>query len=390
MYAHPRHLQLVRLLMAVLVLAGTVGAFMSPSRAWATVERAVASPPVVDDALPGTSCADVLGVRCDRPSDSTVGQGDRVRSPTSPPAPVPSGTAVGVRSRIALLVFFGASASGLLLALILLTNRSGTRRFGGMAAWAVGGLEVVVVLCLVAAVGTAVFRTSGSDARVADSRFGVTAPAVDESFTPGRAVVATATGAAVHVFDRPGRRVAPRRTFANPWRVPSDPPVLEKLVFVVQRRSNGWVNVLLPTRPNGVTGWIPLSEVSLSETPYWIHIELSTRRLTVLRDGTVIARDTVAIGSPRTPTPTGTFFVTALLQAPRPNTIYGPYAFALSGFSSALTAFNGGDGELGIHGNNDPSSLGNDVTHGCIRVSNAIIRALVGVVPLGAPVEVVE
>ena len=390
MYAHPRLLQLVRPLMAVLVLAGAVGAVMSPSRAWATVERAVASPPVVDDALPGTSCADVLGVRCERPSDSAIGQGGRLQAPTSPPAPVPSGPAIGVRSRIALLVFFGASASGLLLAVILITNRSGTRRFGGMAPWAMGGLEVVVVLFLVAAVGAAVFGTSGSDSRVADTRSGLTAPAVDESFTPGRAVVATATGSAVHVFDRPGRRATPRRTFANPWRVDSDPPVLEKLVFVVQRRSNGWVNALLPTRPNGLTGWIPLSEVSLSETPYWIHIELSTRRLTVIRDGTVIARDTVAIGSPRTPTPTGTFFVTALLQAPRPNTIYGPYAFALSGFSSVLTAFNGGDGELGIHGNNDPSSLGNDVTHGCIRVSNAIIRALVGVVPLGAPVEVVE
>ena len=389
MYAHPPLRQLVPPLMAVLVLVGTAGAFTSPGRAAATVEQAAASPPVVDNALPGTSCADMLGVRCEPPSDSAAGRGGRLAIPISPSAPAPSELAIGVRARIALLVFFGAAAGVLLLALMLMT-KGGARRFGGVAPWAIGGLEILVVLCLVAAAGTAVFGTAESGSRGGDARSGLTAPAVGESFTPGRAVVATATGSAVHVFDRPGRRAALRRTFANPWRVDSDPPVLEKLVFVVQRRSNGWVNALLPTRPNGLSGWIPRSEVSLSETPYWIHIELSTRRLTVLRDGTVIARDTVAIGSPRTPTPTGRFFVTALLQAPRSNTIYGPYAFALSGFSSALTAFNGGDGELGIHGNNDPSALGNDVTHGCIRVSNAIIKALVGVVPLGAPVEVVE
>lgn len=389
MYAHPRFLQLVPPLMMVLVLVGTVGAFMSPSRAAATVERAAASPPVIDNALPGTSCADVLGVRCEPTSDSAIGQGGRLPALTSPPVPVPSGPAIGVQSRIALLVFFGASASGLLLALILITNRIGTRRFGGMALWAIGGLEAVVVLCLVAAAGTGVFGTSGSDSRVADTRSGLTAPAVDESFTPGRAVVATATGTTVHVFDRPSRSGSTIRTLENPWRVAGDPAALQPLVFAVEGLLNGWVNASLPTRPNGATGWIRRSEVSLSETPYWISIELSTHRLTVFRDQTIVARDTVAVGSARTPTPTGRFFITALLQAPRPDTIYGPYAFALSGFSPTLTSFNGGDGELGIHGNNDPRALGNDVTHGCIRVSNAIIRSLVGLVPLGLPVEVV-
>ena len=84
--------------MAVLVLVGSVGAFMSPGRAAATVERAAASPPVVDNALPGTSCADVLGVRCEPPSDSAAGQGGRLATPISPSAPAPSGLAIGVRA----------------------------------------------------------------------------------------------------------------------------------------------------------------------------------------------------------------------------------------------------------------------------------------------------
>jgi hypothetical protein len=32
-----------------------------------------------------------------------------------------------------------------------------------------------------------------------------------------------------------------------------------------------------------------------------------------------------------------------LLKAPDPNTVYGPYAYGLSGYSEVLTEFNGGD-----------------------------------------------
>ena len=77
-----------------------------------------------------------------------------------------------------------------------------------------------------------------------------------------------------------------------------------------------------------------------------------------------------------------------LLKAPDPNTIYGPYAYGLSGHSDALSTFDGGDAELGVHGNNDASVLGHDVTHGCIRMSNAKITYLAGILPLGTPVTI--
>ena len=121
-----------------------------------------------------------------------------------------------------------------------------------------------------------------------------------------------------------------------------------------------------------------------------MRIALGLHEMTIYRDDVVIVRDTVAVGAPGTPTPLGHFFIRALLQAPRPDTIYGPFAFALSGFSPTLSSFNGGDGELGIHGNNGAGALGRDVTHGCIRVSNPVIRAIAGLLPLGVPVDIVD
>ena len=53
-----------------------------------------------------------------------------------------------------------------------------------------------------------------------------------------------------------------------------------------------------------------------------------------------------------------------------------------------LFDFGGGDGQFGIHGTNDPSGLGRDVSHGCIRMSNAGITLLAQTLPLGVPVEI--
>ena len=67
---------------------------------------------------------------------------------------------------------------------------------------------------------------------------------------------------------------------------------------------------------------------------------------------------------------------------------YGPYAFGTSAHSDVYTTFGAGDGTVGIHGTGDPSSLGKDVSHGCIRLSNDGITSLIHQVPLGTPVEI--
>jgi lipoprotein-anchoring transpeptidase ErfK/SrfK len=121
---------------------------------------------------------------------------------------------------------------------------------------------------------------------------------------------------------------------------------------------------------------------------YKVKVEKGAHQITVFDRGAVLYRGPVAVGKPSTPTPAGKYYVRVLIQAPNPNTVYGPYAYGLSSHSEALSSFDGGDAEIGLHGNNDASVLGSDVTHGCIRMDNAEITKLAGLLPLGTPVEI--
>ena len=94
------------------------------------------------------------------------------------------------------------------------------------------------------------------------------------------------------------------------------------------------------------------------------------------------------MGAPDTPTPTGRFYLYVLLESPDPTGPYGPYAYGLSSHSDALATFDGGDAEIGIHGNADASVLGSSVSHGCVRMDNDAITNLSKVLPLGTPVDI--
>jgi lipoprotein-anchoring transpeptidase ErfK/SrfK len=199
--------------------------------------------------------------------------------------------------------------------------------------------------------------------------------------------VARPVGPTLRVYASP-TAANPSWTFPNPWLLNNDPKLQVPEVLLVAGRSGSWVKVLLPIRPNGTAGWVRTQDVVLSENPYRITVELGAHRLTVYNGAGAVVTDTVAVGEPSTPTPTGTYYLRVLLKAPDPTTVYGPYAYGLSGHSNALTTFDGGDAELGIHGNNDPSVLGKDISHGCIRMSNDKITYLAGVLPLGTPVQI--
>jgi lipoprotein-anchoring transpeptidase ErfK/SrfK len=54
-----------------------------------------------------------------------------------------------------------------------------------------------------------------------------------------------------------------------------------------------------------------------------------------------------------------------------------------------LHAFDGGIGQLAIHGTNRPDLIGQNVSNGCIRVSNAAITVLAEHVSIGTPVDIV-
>ncbi|MFV0259062.1 MAG: L,D-transpeptidase [Acidimicrobiales bacterium] len=152
--------------------------------------------------------------------------------------------------------------------------------------------------------------------------------------------------------------------------------------------ADGWIQVLLPVRPNGTTGWIPLDDAALTRNPYRITIDVANFALTVTRDDEVVLQTQVALGTGDTPTPIGDFYLTELLRPTDPTGIYGPYAYGLSGFSDTLDSFNGGPGGIGIHGTNQPELLGTTVSHGCIRLRNDIIEQLTTFLPLGTPVSI--
>jgi lipoprotein-anchoring transpeptidase ErfK/SrfK len=150
----------------------------------------------------------------------------------------------------------------------------------------------------------------------------------------------------------------------------------------------GWEQVLLPVRPNGARGWVRARDVTLSAHDYWIVVGLSEHHLTVYENDTVLMSEPVGIGTGATPTPGGLFYTEDFVRLTDPAGPYGPYAYGLSGFSDVLTTFGGGPGQLAIHGTNDPAGIGHDVSHGCIRMSNAAIVKLASFLPRGVPVSI--
>jgi lipoprotein-anchoring transpeptidase ErfK/SrfK len=159
--------------------------------------------------------------------------------------------------------------------------------------------------------------------------------------------------------------------------------------LLVLDERDGWLEVSLPMRPNGSTGWIRADLVQIEETRLRIEIDLERRRLGVFDGDAVVEESVVAIGKPASPTPRGDFYVTDLVDTGSPGGPYGPFALGLSAYSEQLTEFAGGDGQVGIHGTNDPASIGEAVSHGCIRLPNDVVSRLIGIVGLGTPVTIV-
>jgi lipoprotein-anchoring transpeptidase ErfK/SrfK len=163
-----------------------------------------------------------------------------------------------------------------------------------------------------------------------------------------------------------------------------------KSIFTVLGKQGRYLIVNIPTRPNESTAFVPASSMTLSETDALITVSLKTRQLVAYRGQQEILRTTVAVGQTRFPTPKGTFYTLEVAKLANPAGPYGPYAIGLSGFSTVLTEFGRGDGQVAIHGTNQPELLGQNVSHGCIRVSNEMITRLVEEFPLGAPVVIAD
>ena len=245
----------------------------------------------------------------------------------------------------------------------------------------VGVLAVLIVVLLGAGPAALVTGAAEDDDAPEAAAAPSPSPASAQGQPAGDSVVAAARVSRVPVYPAPDAP-ASTQSIANPNE--NGAP----LVFLVQESRGEWLRVLLPVRPNGSTGWIRASDVRLGRHNFRIVVELGAHRITVYEGSNVFLTEPVGVGTNSTPTPGGVYYIKELLKPPSPNGPYGPYAYGLSGFSNQLTSFAGGQGVIGVHGTNDPSSIGKDVSHGCIRMSNAGITRLAARLPLGTPVEI--
>ncbi len=165
--------------------------------------------------------------------------------------------------------------------------------------------------------------------------------------------------------------------------------VLPVLGHAISPDGKRWVRVRLPGRPNAHAGWIAARQTRQTATEWRLALKLSARLITVYRDGRPARRFRAVVGKPSTPTPTGHFFVEEPLAIP--GQVGGPFALATSARSDVLQEFEGGPGQIAIHGTDYlAGALGSAASHGCVRLSTSAITWLAHRIGSGVPLTIVR
>ena len=107
---------------------------------------------------------------------------------------------------------------------------------------------------------------------------------------------------------------------------------------------------------------------------YQIIIVLSQRMLYLAEDRQVIRGFPIGIGKVLTQTPEGIY--TIINKVPNPG---GPFGAFWMGLSRP---------HYGIHGTNAPESIGQESSHGCVRMHNKDVLELSRIVPIGTQVTI--
>jgi lipoprotein-anchoring transpeptidase ErfK/SrfK len=146
-----------------------------------------------------------------------------------------------------------------------------------------------------------------------------------------------------------------------------------------------WLRVRLPGRPNGHTGWIKKRATVAVITHWHIVVDTSARRVTVYKWARPVRSFRAVVGKSSTPTPLGTFFVEETIRL-RTGDVGAPYALALSARSNVLRRFEGGPGQVAMHGlANVGGVLGSAVSHGCVRLNSRAMSWLAAHIGPGVP-----
>ena len=158
-----------------------------------------------------------------------------------------------------------------------------------------------------------------------------------------------------------------------------------QVVLSVTQRRGAWAAVPTWLLPNGRRAWVRLSRHTFTrrQTTWRLQADLSERTLTATHDGAAVRTMRVAIGAPRTPTPTGTFAVTDRIRGAGYGASYGCCILALTGHQPKVRS-GSVDGRLAIHGTNAPGSIGTRSSQGCLRATDVSMRWMRRHIPVGA------
>jgi lipoprotein-anchoring transpeptidase ErfK/SrfK len=113
-----------------------------------------------------------------------------------------------------------------------------------------------------------------------------------------------------------------------------------------------------------------------------IVVSITDRKLAVVESGKVIRIFPTAVGAPKSPSPSGSFKIMQRITEP---TWYSKGKVVPPGKSNPIgTRWLGLSVKgYGIHGTNNPSSIGHNASHGCIRLRNHDVEELFGMVSVG-------
>jgi hypothetical protein len=158
------------------------------------------------------------------------------------------------------------------------------------------------------------------------------------------------------------------------------------VLWVEEVSGNGrWGRVELPYVSPRREGWIPLDGLQRETTWVTVDVDLSEHEVRVYKRDDLLFRTSGATGAPVSPTPTGDFFVTDRVPFPGGGSL-GTFAFGISGIQPNLPPGWSGGNQLAIHGTNSPGTIGQSVSAGCVRVSEATLDRLLPLLRLGTPV----
>lgn len=128
-------------------------------------------------------------------------------------------------------------------------------------------------------------------------------------------------------------------------------------------------NLIYPGQSIVIPGFPPASSI-----PFHIDVSINQRILHLFKNGVLQKQYPIGVGRMLFDTPVGNFII--INKAPNPGGPFGSMWMSLS------------KEHYGIHGTNNPSSIGKAVSKGCIRMHNKDVEEIASIIPIGTAVTI--